>query len=427
MGSNTSKKICYRITFRLASALSVGSGDNQYSDCDIVRDSAGDPFIPGSSLAGIYRSLFRQEDADEYFGTARNEERGAGSRVLVYDAKLCRSEEDAFYRRTIRDCVGLDQWKTGKTGCKFDFEVIEPGARFVTYVEQDWEEGHRDIGRELAEAWRDCRISIGRKTMRGLGKVKDVTVCRRSFVLTKEEDLDTWLDFDMYRDKDWEGTEMAQDLGQEGTQGGAMPEKTMELQWTLRQRGGISIRRYTTNVAEGSAQPDAEQLTCIVEKDGKEIPYIPGTSWAGAFRQHMERLVPGCTERYFGSCEKRSLIRFHESFIEGALPRVLTRNAVDRFTGGVVDNALFTEKMWYGGKTVLEIEIPAGTDEGFKQALAASLADLHTGLLSVGGLTAVGRGIFEGGELLIGGQSVEPGEDMYREILEKLEGGRQDG
>ena len=74
-------KIYYRIVFQLASALSVGSGENRYSDGDIVRDSAGEPFIPGSSLAGIYRSFLEKEDADKYFGTARYKEEGEGSRV----------------------------------------------------------------------------------------------------------------------------------------------------------------------------------------------------------------------------------------------------------------------------------------------------------------------------------------------------------
>ena len=77
------KKIYYRFTFSLASALSVGSGENQYSDSDIVRDSAGDPFIPGSSLAGIYRSMFENKEAEKYFGTALKEDKEAGSRILV--------------------------------------------------------------------------------------------------------------------------------------------------------------------------------------------------------------------------------------------------------------------------------------------------------------------------------------------------------
>ena len=98
------------------------------------------------------------------------------------------------------------------------------------------------------------------------------------------------------------------------------------------------------------------------------------------------------------------------------------RNAVDRFTGGVIETALFTEKMWYGGKTVLGIEIPADSALKFRQALAASLVDLHMGVLAVGGLTAVGRGIFEGETLVINNEPVSVNDQMYEEILQRLEG-----
>ena len=93
MRNNTGKKIYYRIVFQTASALSAGSGENRYSDSDFIRNSVGEPFIPGSSLAGIYRSFFTENDAEYYFGADKKEERkqeedGPGSRVLVYDAKL---------------------------------------------------------------------------------------------------------------------------------------------------------------------------------------------------------------------------------------------------------------------------------------------------------------------------------------------------
>lgn len=415
---NHIRKIYYRIVFRLASALSVGSGENRYSDSDVARDSAGDPFIPGSSLAGLYRSLLPEKEAEAYFGTAKNQDKGQGSKLLVYDGKLSQVSGPAFYRSSIRDCVGLDQWKTGKSGSKFDFEIIEPGAEFVTYLEQNLEEGDTDIGLRVVQAWGNHQIRVGRKIMRGLGAVTDITVCRRSFDFTHKEELEQWVDFDMYLDKDWEGTQLENIGGLE-----ANPGKAILLEWTLRQKGGISIRRYTTNVSKEKTQPDAEQLTCVIGKDGEETPYIPGTSWAGTFRHHMERLAPGCTERYFGSCERRSSILFYESFIEGATPKVLTRNAVDRFTGGVIENALFTEKTWYGGKTVLRIEIPPDTDLRFRQALAAALVDLHMGLVCVGGLTAVGRGIFQGERLQIDQEPVDIEKNPYEEILKRLERG----
>lgn len=418
MPNNVRKKIYYRITFQLASALSVGSGKNRYSDSDIVRDSSGEPFIPGSSLAGIYRSFFNESDAEYYFGTARNEAGGEESRLLVYDAKLHGIEKNVFYRSVVRDSVALDEWKTGKEGHKFDFEAVEPGAEFVTYLEQNCETDDRDIGGELAEIWQRRQIYIGQKTMRGLGGIGKISVCRRSFHLEKQAELNAWLDFDMYREEDWKDTEIKEADRREITARGII-----NIEFVLRQKGGISIRRYTTRVNTRQKQSDAEQLTCIMGENGEEVPYIPGSSWAGTFRHHMEHLIPGCTQECFGTCEKRSAVRFGESFIRGAYSKVLTRNAVDRFTAGVIETALFTEKMWHGGETVLHIEFPADVDIGFRQALAASLVDLHMGILSVGGLTAVGRGIFEGKTLVINNEIIPVSDEMYEKVLEKLKKG----
>lgn len=424
MTNNIVKKIYYRVEFRLASALSVGSGEDQYSDGDIIRDSRGVPFVPGSSLAGIYRSLLKKEDADRYFGPLKLGERrdsDAESRVAVYDAKL--KSEGAAARTSIRDCVKLDEWKTSVDGSKFDFEVVEPGAVFVTYLEHNCLEDDEDICRILAAAWMQQRIRIGRKTMRGFGSVRKVNVCRREFLMPqngKDGDLEQWLDFDMYDEKCWEGTRI-------GNSEQLNIGRNISVELKLRQRSGISIRRYTTKVSDGGIQPDSEQITYQSGADGTEVPFIPGTSWAGAFRHHMEKLIPGSTGDYFGVCgkkeKKKSVIRFSESLIRDASPKKLTRNAVDRFTGGVIANALFSEKMWYGGKTELAVEFPADVSREFKQALAASVVDLHMGLLSVGGLTAVGRGLFQVSEMKVNGEPVGVGREMYEELLNLLERG----
>lgn len=424
MENRTMKKIYYRIEFTLNSAMSVGSGKNSHSDGDIIRDAQGFPFIPGSSLAGIYRSFLGEETAGKYFGPLKLNEKKLQekeSKVLVYDAKL--KEKGGFCRTSIRDCVMLDEWKTGVDGSKFDFEIVEPGAVFVTYLEQNCGEADEDVGKTLSAAWLNGMFSIGRKTMRGMGSIKDAEVRRREFDFAEGKSLEQWLDFDMYGEKDWkdspaEKTEMTKSAD------------NIRVELHLKQRGGISVRRYTTKVKTGNIQPDSEQITYQTKTEGEELPVIPGTSWAGAFRHHMNRLLPGSPGEYFGYCDnekkekKKSAVRFSESLIEGASAKLITRNAIDRFTGGVVTGALFSEKMWYGGNTTLVVEFPSNVNSEFKQAMAASINDLHMGLLSVGGSTSVGRGIFEIESMTVNGEQVTTAgrEIMYDEILGRFEG-----
>ena len=194
----------------------------------------------------------------------------------------------------------------------------------------------------------------------------------------------------------------------------------------LKQVGGISIRKYTTRVKEENeeAVPDSEQLT--IWNNGKEIPVIPGSSWAGAFLHRMKELDPQENyEALFGGCKseeqhKKSVIRFSESQIMGAKEKVLTRNAIDRFSGGAMDKSLFTEKTYYGGSTTLKISFSEkkALTENAARTLAACITDLHYGFLSVGGLTAVGRGLFCIEK--VNGQKVAD-DKLFQSVLEILE------
>lgn len=418
------KKIYYRIEFETASAMNIGNGENRYSDKDLIRDSTGCPFIPGSSLAGIYRTLLNAGDVKNYFGDVKKNT-GDGnvesmeSKVVVYDALL--KNNAGSYWTTIRDGVGLDEWKTAKEGCKFDFEVVEPGTEFVTYIEQNCKMNDWDICSEIAEEWLNQRIFVGMKTMRGFGAMDQVVVHKREFLLEDKKQLTEWLNFDMYDDQCWKAATVIKKQDSND-----FCSKRILIDLYLHQRGGISIRRYTTRIDESESQPDYEQLTFYQDETHTEVPFIPGSTWAGAFRHHMETLIPGCTGEYFGivgNIKRKSLVSFSDSSIEHAKSKILTRNTIDRFTGGTISNALFTEKMWYGGTLKLHIEIPRNVTEQFLSALAASLVDLHMGILSVGGLTAVGRGIFEIEKICIdGGEGMEMNREKYSCILKALKG-----
>ena len=121
------KYVC-RIEFEITSPLPIGSGENQVTDKDIVQDSRGVPYIPGTSLAGIYRSLFDGKTANAYFGKEFTKEdirntngrvRLTESEVVTYDA--CMIDPASLYRVTKRDMVALDEYKTAIDGAKFDF------------------------------------------------------------------------------------------------------------------------------------------------------------------------------------------------------------------------------------------------------------------------------------------------------------------
>ena len=138
-------------------------------------------------------------------------------------------------------------------------------------------------------------------------------------------------------------------------------------------------------------------------------------------------------EMFFGAKKskdkenRKSCIRFSESRIEGGKWVTYTRNAIDRFTGGTVDGALYTEKTYYNGNTELciDCDFSGMEQEGrnhFASVMAAAIMDLHGGYMAVGGLTAVGRGIFKITEIWIDGKRYLPEEYEMPELYQGLAG-----
>lgn len=434
------KKYC-RIKFRLISSMAIGSGENQYSDSDMMKNSYGAPYIPASAIAGVVRERLQEKDPDRiYFGRIDDKFRNdfqddkqdnssvdsIESRLIFYDGvMICDEKEDQSpsvekngteqdetlsYRVTIRDSVALDEYKTAKKGAKFDREVLEPGVNFVTYVEQSFvENDDKDFIDLIEDEFLKGHIRFGAKTMRGYGDIEVTGVATREFQLDKEDDIKDWIVFDV-DEFAWEDDEISKnkeeiDLG--------LDKKLVldqELVLNLELVSGISIRRYTTEVSDDErSMPDAEQLTVrIGSKKGsrEEYPVIPGTTWAGAFRSVMKKhgveiegknCIFGFVAVKGMDQKAKSRISFSESVIRNSKSKVLSRNAIDRFSGGTKDSALFTEKIYYGGSTELRIgwNGKASMPQRERKALAAAITDLHIGLLAVGGETSVGRGIFK--------------------------------
>lgn len=473
-------KYC-KIRFRLMSPLEIGSGNNAKTDHDIILTGSGTPFIPGSVIAGYFRdAIFRvllqekgkseakravyeklgfviiEKDAASAKDDQSEEEseKSRESSVIFYDANI---NEDTFHIDT-RDMVALDENKVSRPGAKFDTEVLEPNVTFDTYLEEClYPKGDDSMIDRILRIWASEDVAFGSKTTRGMGLTQLEQVWVREFNLDKEDDVKEWVDFSVYGGTSGKTFTDQDDITstyiiQNGNDSLVTSRDEWIIKLSLRQIGGMSIRRYTTAVSsKEKKEPDYKQLTEHVwEKVPKETsegitydwrhsekPVIPGSSWAGAFRHHMKLLMnanESQMEKWFGFVEskgkEKSQIIFSDSILEKAKDKNLSRNAIDRFTGGTIDGALFTERTYFGGETKLTIRfrkdlLQSGYVEidpevmKYKSALAASIADLHAGFLAIGGLTAVGRGIFEVTE--INGETFSGNaEELYNRTLSIL-------
>ncbi|NGZ74059.1 RAMP superfamily CRISPR-associated protein [Saccharibacillus alkalitolerans] len=437
---NLLKKVCIRLKGALASPLLAGSGENEQTDNDVIMDRSGRAFVPGSSLAGAFRHFLNEGSTcsraaaiEALFGgktSLFNEQSephlGKQSSLIVYDLSLG-ADSDGRANITTRDGVRLDSYKTALDQTKYEVQVVETGTPFTIRLE--WNLRH-DTNRTVAQAELEQLIlelidglytgdlTIGAKSRRGFGQLKVKRIEARSFDYSNPKEVLDWLEWD------WQGemTGVPEQNAKWSPHVSFIPGVLARIegrsfgycrmQVPLAIRHTLMIRRYTGKGLGQPNEPDYEQL----QMNGAAV--IPGTSWTGAIRERLNMILQEMgvdqerrtkqMEALFGTlhdrkqrsqCLKASRIRIEEASVKGGHALTLTRNKIDRFTGGTVKGALYTMTPWIGGETELGIRwLRPKTEE--EQAVLCGLLlwvirDLQEGLLAVGGETAVGRGTFK--------------------------------
>ena len=382
------ERVYYQLKIRLASPLSIGSGESESTDHDVFVDGNRNPVIPATSISGVLRAFVGGDAAVELFGeiSKKDGEKTIPSRIRVYDA-LCTKGNKNYISN--RDFVKLKD-KVAVKGAKFDCQVVETGAEFTAYCEL-LDCSFESVLESALAALSNGIIGLGSKTTRGFGRV-NLSVKKRVF-----KDVDNWLDFTMFEESEWASL---QPLSLKDT-----ISDIVVIHIGLRSLGGLSIREYSTDID----MPDYKTLS--LKTRSNYSPVIPGSSWAGAFRDRCAQILTGeeITD-YFGEVNEttaksqKSQIRFSESIISGGTPKDVTRNSIDRFSGATKSGALYTERTYYYGETALEITVPY--NERLIAAVGVCLADLHNGFLTVGGLSSIGRGLFQITDITLSGKNL---------------------
>jgi CRISPR/Cas system CSM-associated protein Csm3 (group 7 of RAMP superfamily) len=395
------------VQIELISPLAVSSGENLYSDADVMRDGSGEVFVPGTSLAGAFRNLLQlDERSEKVMGYSDG---GQGQMSSLYVSDLYFEKEDKQEPvLSIRDRVCLTRKKTVDN--KFDVEIIEPGIRgviFLNYVQREGdEENFEKAIADILQETESGAIRFGANKNRGFGRFRILKIYEKEFT---ESEVDEWIAFVPVSKKCnsyGEGTSYEDWV--------ADKEKThpgyVKICVPLRLIGGISIRRYSTR----PNMPDFEHISCGTDEKGLPIPIIPGTSWNGAIRSASysvltelvgEKKAEKIICAWFGNVNVKakdktaawqSAIVVGESRIKDGTWLPMTRNQINRFDASTKNGALYSEQSYFGGNTILELMVRKEADyEACIGFLIMAISDLANGYVSVGGQTAVGRGLFE--------------------------------
>lgn len=434
-------------------AAHFGGESDASLDMPILRCArTGKPLLPGSTMAGALRAYLKdrlsgysvgafsrtqngnsQGDTNEgstqqtpaedpriakLFGANRGDDSGAQSPLIVFDAL---GEMPADNSRTeIRDGV-LIETKSGTAAPhkKFDFEVLPPGTqfdiRFDVIVPQADQESELIGLLAAALEGLDCGdIALGMRRSRGLGRIRTSNWHAQRFDLTTADGWGRWILSDHQQPPPSAGSAIRNAL----SNGFELPEfadkrNRIVIEAEASLEGEVLIRSPN----DRAAGPDVMHL-----KTGGR-PVISGTSLAGAMRAHALKIAqlvqdtdretaeasfvsPLFGPRHEGDGRpdfnpRASRLRISESFIDGGTDPAVTRVAIDRFTQGTVDGALFEEQPHAGGAVRLRFEIrnPLPHELGL---LLLVVRDLLTGRLPVGGASSVGRGVLKGTRLSVG-------------------------
>lgn len=448
-----------RLTLETVTPLHIGSGrEGTLSDADVVTDVNALPAIPGSSFAGVLRSLVSADEADSIFGYSADRQtkdsKGQGSRFRVSWGHIhdCHNRPvdgvvspDRFKDKndpvlanartpTLRDHVRITHRGTADTADqgKFDELCVAKGHRFTLRLEllgspdqnasqlkAEWE--------KLLQRIYGAPFRLGGRTRRGFGAVKVRELHHRVFDLSRNEDLEAYLKLPVSLAEPLEEGVLEAFSPTDSTS--AVPAVT-SIDLRLRPRfywlfGGDDTGETTADMA-------TVRETWIKWENGvgstKNGFLLPGSAIKGAI-SHRTAFHHNCLAEHwvengkatagnenpavrdlFGFVEKeetaeevarRGRILIDDLFLpeESAKTQRLSHVKIDRFTGGAWPGALFDEEPLFGGPAGgVPIQIQILGKELDPKSLASldrALRDLCTGFLPLGGGAGRGHGRFE--------------------------------
>lgn len=454
------KKIIFNIPMQTYSPLRISSGvDDGITDILVLKDKKGKAFIPGTSITGVLRAkmsnIYGDRAVDKLFGSIDDD--GNQSMVNISDIVL----ENA--KIINRDGIKIDSFTgVSKQGAKFDFEAIDKGATGDLYIEVTLRESclseqnkpnisyrkeHKDFAingdvyGELTATIADILtegINVGSLTTKGYGKIKSrEPVKMYVFDFKNPQGAMKWwqyLNEGILQDVAYIGNNSVTVVSEE--------DFVMQMEFAL--TSSMIIRDYDVDTDD-----EKEKIAVVQMKSGEDF-VIPATSIKGVLKSrackilmnlnhHDEQEAEDFLDKLMGretdnkeDKGQKSRLYIDEVYIR---PNILhskkqSRNRIDRFTGGTIDSALFTDKpIWQTDKSKATIAINLqvqNCDEKEAGLMLLVMKDLWLGDLAIGGNKAIGKGVLKGKKCTIqyAGESFliqDDGDFHVSDNIDKLE------
>ena len=452
-------RLLSRITLEALSPLVIGSGNkNIKTDSVVAKDVNELPYIPATTLAGLIRHSLPEEEQRKWMGYQTKEE-SCGSQLILSEAKILSengkpidglsNKEDVVkqlcHQLPIRQHVRINHQGVAEKNGKFDEEIVPKGMRFCFEMELMSEEDDNEIMDKILSTIQSNGFRIGSGSRSGFGHISIVSILHRKLDLSTPEDLKLYLSKSSSLENIWEGFEPYSPTINTNTDYTSYELTLQPTDFMFFGAGFGDEHSDMTFVRESVVQWDNNNRASIIEKE--KVILIPGSSVKGALAhrtayhynklkgcfadgksaEELQRHVGkqnGAVKLLFGSegdnkgKNKRrgsilisDIIQTQTKELE---KKVLNHVKIDRFTGGAVPGALFSEEVLYAPKVsfTLEILLDKAAITEFKEnkedkednvdknkaleAFETALIDLCKGCLPLGGGVNRGNGTFKG-------------------------------
>lgn len=429
-----------RFIIEAETPMAIGSGEKSIeTDAMVVRDVNGLPYLPGTTIAGVIRSMLHIGDKNDLWGyqsaqsghgseIAFTEGRILNSRGIVIDGMQHGAFEDPLLKYydilPIRQHVCITEHGVAAAHGKFDEQVVFAGTRFCFEMEVASDGTNWNEVEEIISATRKCTFRIGSGSRSGFGKIKVISVSVVDINLKGQADLYMAKPSNLKESAGWRGWNMATIKDKENNT--LNDAQYVIYRLTLRPRDFIFFGSGLQD-EDGNADMTTVKAKRVIWTNGvgemtENLMLIPATSLKGALRHRIAyrynqrkgifadqiTSLPDTAENevvriLFGQAlrkQQRGNVLFSDIIESPVQSHLFNHVSIDRFTGGTINGALFTEQVDYVKENIFNTDIfvlkDALKDEDVKFAWEAALNDLCNGLLPLGGGNSRGHGLFTG-------------------------------
>lgn len=442
----------FKIEAECVTPLHIGGNNN--SGEVLIHPVDGRPFIQASSISGVLRRCFAdlncnketdkekvKEKEAKIFGGVYTKKNQDGKTQNVRCESCLKVTDGQFVGNVLlelRPRLSINP-ETGtceesivkgtdiKSGNKFNMEYIGAGAKFnfnLYLYEVGNESDATDKNSEIYENKEryfkvvtdlfyyisENKMSLGGQRSNGCGDISFTSVKYKTFDMKNEDDRNQWLNHGGYGTEELRKIEY-KDLSVMKNSDNDVSENNAYVITVLGKTEnkllikGIEAEKFGVDV------PKAENI-----KNAKDEFIVPGSSMKGAFRSQIDRICRylykddsneyrDIIDSVFGSKEKTGNIRFFDTIVgnieENEKVDLSYRIHIDKFTGGVMNGSLFSEKNVYGDMNIKITISDRNNPEISCGLIILALRDMAMGMMNLGSGYGVGKGFVKVNEIKI--------------------------